>query len=49
MEENAYEDPDFMKPHESDGETVSVKEHSHETMQLKAIPAETTGKEKPDR
>jgi hypothetical protein len=40
IEEGAYEDPDFMKPHESDGQAVSIKEKVHETVQLKAIPAE---------
>jgi len=49
IEEGSYEDPDFMKAHESEGEKVSIKESTHETMQLKVIPAETTGKEKPDR
>jgi protocatechuate 3,4-dioxygenase beta subunit len=49
IEEGSYEDPDFMKAHESEGEKVSIKERAHETMQLKVIPAETTGKEKPDR
>jgi hypothetical protein len=38
----------FMKPHESAGEKVSIKESSHETIQLEVIPAETTGKQKPD-
>jgi hypothetical protein len=40
MEESAYEDPEFMKLHESEGEAVSVKEHGHETVTLKAIPAD---------
>jgi hypothetical protein len=35
MEGRAFEDPDFMKPHESEGEAVSFKEGSHETVQLK--------------
>ena len=42
IESGAYEDPDFMKPHESQGESVSIKERGHETVQLKLIPAETT-------
>jgi hypothetical protein len=45
IEKGACEDPDFMKPHESEGEKVSIKEGSHESIQLKVIPAETTGKE----
>jgi len=39
MEEDAYEDPDFMKPHEADGQALSIKESGHETVQLKLIPA----------
>jgi hypothetical protein len=49
IEDGAFEDPDFMKPHESDGQTVSVKEHAHETVQLKVIPAESAASEKPAR
>jgi Carboxypeptidase regulatory-like domain len=49
IEEGAYEDPDFMKPHESDGQAVSIKEGAHETVQLKAIPAESAASEKPTR
>jgi hypothetical protein len=40
IEEGAYQDPDFIKPYESDGQVVSVKEKAHETVQLKVIPAE---------
>ena len=38
IEEGAYQDPDFMKAHESEGKTVSIKERGHETVELKAIP-----------
>jgi hypothetical protein len=41
IEEGAYKDPDVMKPHESDGHAVSIKERALETVQLKVIPAET--------
>jgi hypothetical protein len=47
IEEGASEDPEFMKPHESDGQTVSIKERGYETVQLKTIPAESAVKEKP--
>lgn len=47
MEGRAFEDPDFMKPHESEGEAVSIKEGGHETVQLKVIPAENTATQKP--
>ena len=40
IEEGAYQDADFMKPHEADGQAVSVKEKAHESVQLKVIPAE---------
>ena len=46
IEAGPEEDPDSMKPHESQGESVSIKEHGHETVQLKVIPAETTENQK---
>ncbi|MGI8741725.1 MAG: carboxypeptidase regulatory-like domain-containing protein [Bryobacteraceae bacterium] len=33
----AYQDPDFLKPYESKGESVSIKENAHESKQIKAI------------
>jgi protocatechuate 3,4-dioxygenase beta subunit len=47
IEDGAYEDPDFVTPHESDGQSVSIKEKAHETVQLKVIPAESTASGKP--
>jgi protocatechuate 3,4-dioxygenase beta subunit len=49
IEEGAYQDADFMKQHESDGQAVSVKEKAHETVQLKVIPADSAAEEKPGR
>jgi hypothetical protein len=49
IEAGAYQDPDFMKPHESEGQSVSIKERSHETFQLKVIPAESAESAKPAR
>jgi carboxypeptidase family protein len=46
IEDGAQEDPDFMKPHESEGQSVSIKEKAHETVQLKVIPAESAAIEK---
>lgn len=40
VESGAYQDPDFLKPYESAGETVSIKESARETVQLKLIPAQ---------
>ena len=47
IEAGAYQDADFVKPHESDGQSVSIKERAHETVQLKAIPAESAANGKP--
>jgi hypothetical protein len=47
IEEGAQEDPDFMKPHESEGQSVSIKEKAHETAQLKLIPMENAASGKP--
>ena len=41
IEAGAYQDPEFLKRYDSKGESVSIKEKSTETKQLKAIPAET--------
>jgi hypothetical protein len=46
VEQGAYMDPDFVKPHESAGEKVSVKDSGQATVQLKAIPAENSNNEK---
>ena len=46
VEQGAYMDPDFVKPHESAGEKVSVKDSGQSTVQLKAVPAENSGNEK---
>lgn len=40
IEAGAYQDPDFMKPHESAGKAVSIKESGHETVQLTVVPVE---------
>lgn len=40
VESGAYQDPDFLKSYESVGETVSIKESTHETVPLKLIPAQ---------
>lgn len=39
---NAWQDPEFLKLFESRGESVTVKENSLESKQLKVIPAEET-------
>jgi hypothetical protein len=49
LEDGAEQDPDFMKAHDSDGEKVSIQERAHETMQLKAVPAESAASGKPAR
>ena len=49
MEQDAYQDPDFIKPHESMAETVSIKEGVQQTVHLKAITEDTTANQKPER
>jgi hypothetical protein len=40
VEYGAYMDQEFVKPIESNGEQVSIRERSQEAVQLKLIPAE---------
>jgi hypothetical protein len=40
VEAGAYMDPEFVKPVESQGESVTIRENSKERLQLKLIPAE---------
>jgi hypothetical protein len=40
LEFDAYYDPEFLKPLESKGEAVSIKESAHESVQVKVIPVE---------
>ena len=39
VESGAYFDPDFVKPVENLGETITIRESSHEQRQLKLIPS----------
>lgn len=39
VEFGAYQDPDFLKPYESKGESVSIKENAHESKQITVIAA----------
>ncbi|HXI43587.1 MAG TPA: carboxypeptidase-like regulatory domain-containing protein [Bryobacteraceae bacterium] len=39
VEEGAYQDPDFIRKFEPLGEAVVIRENSHESAQLKLIPA----------
>ncbi len=48
MDWGAYQDPEFLKPHEDKGEAVAIRESSHETAQLKVIPAESAPAAKKD-
>ena len=40
VESGAYMDPDFVKPLENQGSSVTIRENSRESLQLKLIPAE---------
>lgn len=42
VDNNAWQDPEFLKPFESRAESVTVKEGSIDNRQLKAVPAEET-------
>lgn len=42
IEPGAYQDPEYVKPYESAGEALSVKESAHENVQLKVVPSEKT-------
>lgn len=46
VEYGAYQDPDFVKPHESAGVDISAKPNGHDTIQLAVIPAEDTAGQK---
>ena len=41
LEPAAYMDPDFMKPLESKGEAVTIRESDHKSLSLTMIPADT--------
>ena len=43
LEAGAYMDPDFMKPFDGRGESVTIRESSKESLQLNLISAETAG------
>ena len=40
LEYGAYMDPDFLRPVEDRGQSISIQESSHESVQLKVIPAD---------
>jgi hypothetical protein len=44
VESGAYQDPEFLKPFESAGESLTIREGGRESRQLKLIPAESTPK-----
>jgi len=39
VEEGAYQDPEFIKKFDALGEAITIRENSHESAQLKLIPA----------
>lgn len=43
IEPGAFQDPDYIKPHESAGQSLSIKESDHGKVELTAIPAEKAG------
>jgi protocatechuate 3,4-dioxygenase beta subunit len=44
VESGAYQDLEFLRPFESEGESVTIREGGRESRQLKLIPAESTPK-----
>jgi alpha-tubulin suppressor-like RCC1 family protein len=44
VETGAYQDPEFLQPFESKGESITIREGGHESRQLKLIPTESTPK-----
>jgi hypothetical protein len=49
IEESAYQDPEFLKPYESQGQAITIREGSRENAQLKVIsvsdaPPKSAGK-----
>ena len=40
IDDRAWEDPEFMKPFENNGEKISVKDNDRQTVQLKLIVAD---------
>jgi protocatechuate 3,4-dioxygenase beta subunit len=46
IEMGAYQDPEFLKNFESKATKLDLKEHAHEVLDLKPIPAETVADEK---
>ncbi len=38
IDDGAYQDPEFLKPYENQGQAVTIREGSRETAQLKVIP-----------
>jgi hypothetical protein len=48
MEWGAYQDPEFLKPYENKGVAVTIREGSHETAQLRLIPADSAPAAKGD-
>lgn len=43
VDPSAWQDPEFMKPFETKGESISIRENSRENLRLKVIPAEASG------
>ena len=46
VDPGAYMDPDFLKPFESKGESVTISENGQEKVQLKTIPSDAEGEGK---
>jgi len=47
MESNAWEDPEFLKPFEDQGEKISVQEGNTKSVALTAIKTASAEQQKP--
>ena len=45
IENNEWEDPDFLKPFEGNGEAVELRDEDSKTVNLKVIEKKSAGKE----
>jgi hypothetical protein len=45
IENNQWEDPDFLKPFEGNGEAVELRDEDSKTVYLKVIEKKSVGKE----
>ena len=45
IETGAYQDPEVLKLYDNDGESITIREGSHDNPQLKLIPADAASQQ----